>query len=164
MCEIKPETNFHFLLIKNKSQTEYFNRSRSVSLGFRIVATTVLQKSKMSSKVVNESSTFFMDFCPNCSNILHLEEFMGEIRHKCQVCPYFSTIKNAALLSRSFYKLKVTKLLILCRYHWMIKHYTKSNLRRKRYENSPILIQLNELSLSTFFLVYCGTRFLILQF
>lgn len=62
---------------------------------------------KMSSKVVNESSMFYMDFCPNCSNILHLDEYMGEVRHKCQVCPYFSPIKNITLASRSFYKLKV---------------------------------------------------------
>jgi hypothetical protein len=61
----------------------------------------------MSSKVVNESSMFYMDFCPNCSNILHLDEYMGEVRHKCQVCPYFSPIKNVTLASRSFYKLKV---------------------------------------------------------
>ncbi|XP_025414888.1 DNA-directed RNA polymerase III subunit RPC10 [Sipha flava] len=60
----------------------------------------------MSSKVVNESSMFYMDFCPNCSNILHLDEYMGEVRHKCQVCPYFSPIKNVTLASRSFYKLK----------------------------------------------------------
>lgn len=67
----------------------------------------------MSSKVVNDSSMFYMDFCPNCSNLLHLDEYMGEIRHKCQACPYFSVIKNIMLASRSFYKLKVITIIKL---------------------------------------------------
>lgn len=61
----------------------------------------------MTSRVVNDSSIFYMDFCPNCSNILHLDEYMGEMRYKCHVCPYFSAVKNVTLASRSFYKLKV---------------------------------------------------------
>lgn len=65
-------------------------------------------KNKMSSKVMNESSMFYMDFCPNCSNILHLDDYMGEMRHKCYVCPYYSPIKNTMLASRSFFKLKVS--------------------------------------------------------
>lgn len=78
---------------------------------------------KMSSKVVNESSMFYIDFCPNCSNILHLDEYMGEMRQKCQVCPYFSAIKNVMLASRSFYKLKVK----IIHYYYMYCLFTRTD-------------------------------------
>ncbi|XP_014245804.1 DNA-directed RNA polymerase III subunit RPC10 [Cimex lectularius] len=35
-----------------------------------------------------------MLFCPNCSSILIVEEYLGHLRYKCRSCPYIFNISK----------------------------------------------------------------------
>lgn len=46
-----------------------------------------------------------MLFCPTCSSILTVEEYLGHLRYKCRVCPYNFNISRRITI-RSYPKLK----------------------------------------------------------
>lgn len=60
-----------------------------------------------------------MLFCPTCSSILTVEEYVGHLRYKCRVCPYNFNISKRITV-RTYPKLKV--LIFICLFNGNI-HY-----------------------------------------